>query len=448
MLKRTLIASSDALLAWRQREALSSAKSPTKRAWTIFRGRLALLFFLPIQAYASNPGPITDLHGAGSTPYHIDVAWTAPGDDGYVGVLSSYEVRYSSTPAFLGDFSTGILFGWQPTPEDEGDGMIPGWPGDEEVIGITDLEPGTDYFVGVRAFDATGNFSTSFAGPIRTKAIHFAASSDTIGGAPGLQIVTQEFVATVSLCGDSAGAIDSLAHMGREHVTGVYCVRPHGAVLPAGGRILASYESAVVLAKSMGLDSLRLYGRSEVPFVALLEDAPVVLPAGYFKQLDNQLPDFGKNRIEAFIDSLPSTLVVAGLAPRVILASTPTVRGLPELVLVSRDKLLTLGEAAADSPGLSSALAAASSAGLAPFGRLYRIFPEEQFFLTAGTATMRIDRSAPEGGFLANGVSLRRLGVASTSFVELPGQTEELLAGALEVSISSTMLLGAFGPKE
>jgi hypothetical protein len=55
------------------------------------------------------PAAITDLSALDPDGTHVTLQWTAPGDDGMIGMVSRYEVRYSISPIDEGNFSSAIL---------------------------------------------------------------------------------------------------------------------------------------------------------------------------------------------------------------------------------------------------------------------------------------------------------------------------------------------------
>ncbi len=97
-----------------------------------------------------------------AAPYNVDfggvtntsalVSWTAPGNDGYAsGPASTYDMRFSTSPINTsGDFANASLV----TGLDE-----PGSPGSSEQFEITGLNPGTIYYVRLKAVDSWGNTS-------------------------------------------------------------------------------------------------------------------------------------------------------------------------------------------------------------------------------------------------------------------------------------------------
>lgn len=91
------------------------------------------------------------------TPYNsITLDWTAPGDDGNVGQVSSYELRYSTT-AVAQDTTSW----WNGVPS--GQRLTLGPPlsaaGDPDSYTVTGLTQGTTYYFVLRALDEVANIS-------------------------------------------------------------------------------------------------------------------------------------------------------------------------------------------------------------------------------------------------------------------------------------------------
>lgn len=76
--------------------------------------------------------------------------WTAPGDDGWVGRASKYDVRVSRTPITEGNFYwAGKVAGF----------ITPSYPGGTETMEVTGLSPGVEYYFAVKTRDEHGNWS-------------------------------------------------------------------------------------------------------------------------------------------------------------------------------------------------------------------------------------------------------------------------------------------------
>lgn len=95
------------------------------------------------------PDPITDLTIWSSDGSHLEVSWTASGDDGALGQAASYEVRYSTeliTPANWDAATSGATGASTAT-------------GERLNADINSLSPDTVYHLAVRMSDEQGNRS-------------------------------------------------------------------------------------------------------------------------------------------------------------------------------------------------------------------------------------------------------------------------------------------------
>jgi len=77
------------------------------------------------------------------------LTWGAPGDDGYTGTATAYELRYSSSPITEQNFESGVLVAYGP----------PKPVGEIEACLITGLFPCTTYWFGLKTRDEWGNWS-------------------------------------------------------------------------------------------------------------------------------------------------------------------------------------------------------------------------------------------------------------------------------------------------
>jgi len=95
------------------------------------------------------PAAVQDLRVSATTANAVTLVWTAPGDDGWYGIVRTYDVRYGS------HVSEGTWSGLARAPFSG----IPKPSHSEETIVIDNLVSATDYDFGLRAVDDAGNAS-------------------------------------------------------------------------------------------------------------------------------------------------------------------------------------------------------------------------------------------------------------------------------------------------
>jgi hypothetical protein len=133
-------------------------------------GNISLLASPPYSARTTNPAPppgdqtppaaITDLAGQASGEGRIFLSWTAPGDDGWFGRATSYQVRILPGRSILteGDWNAATI------PSDVP--PYPGFPHNPQTMVLTNLRAGSYYGVSIRTSDEAGNVSTLSSSPI------------------------------------------------------------------------------------------------------------------------------------------------------------------------------------------------------------------------------------------------------------------------------------------
>lgn len=97
------------------------------------------------------PASIGDLGVTETATTSIRLEWTAPGDDGFSGTASAYDLRYSTGDSLTEESWADAL----PVTE----GPVPGGPGSVESFTVTGLDSGTTYAVGLKAADEVPNWS-------------------------------------------------------------------------------------------------------------------------------------------------------------------------------------------------------------------------------------------------------------------------------------------------
>lgn len=120
--------------------ARGQSRTTTTRASGILLASFMLIALLaPVRVHAQ---------GAGSDS--LTLFWTAPGDDGTVGTVASYEVRMSTSPITEAEFELATLIANPPGP-------LPASSGQRMIV--RGLTRGTTYYFAVRATDDVGNLS-------------------------------------------------------------------------------------------------------------------------------------------------------------------------------------------------------------------------------------------------------------------------------------------------
>ncbi len=116
------------------------------------------------------PAGVTNLAASGAGSNWIDLAWSAPGDDGNTGQASRFDVRWSTAMIDEGNFlAANQAIG---TPD-------PGPAGTPQTMRVPGLAFSTTYYFAVRALDEFGN-----AGPVSNVASRTTLGAPDIAVAP------------------------------------------------------------------------------------------------------------------------------------------------------------------------------------------------------------------------------------------------------------------------
>jgi hypothetical protein len=105
------------------------------------------------------PGKITDLQVIGTNETTATLTWTAPGDNGYNGNSTVYEIFYAGVAITDSNFESAIKIQEVPTPKPAGE---------TEIFLVTGLEEGTTYYFAVRAGDEVPNWAPISNSPFGT----------------------------------------------------------------------------------------------------------------------------------------------------------------------------------------------------------------------------------------------------------------------------------------
>jgi len=126
------------------------------------------------------PAPITDLAVRLETPISVVLSWTAPGDDGHVGMAFSYDVRYAQSPITEATWGGATQAEVSFAPEVAGTGQeLTIWP----------LQSQTVYYFALKTTDERKNTSgPSNVAQIQTETTHvWRILPDGSGDAPTVQ---------------------------------------------------------------------------------------------------------------------------------------------------------------------------------------------------------------------------------------------------------------------
>lgn len=98
------------------------------------------------------PSPILDISATQTTSRSATIQWTAPGDDQNEGLAVQYDIRISDTPITEENFQFAEIMP-DSTP-------APAEPGSIQQTYVTNLEPNTEYYYGIKSTDDAGNTSS------------------------------------------------------------------------------------------------------------------------------------------------------------------------------------------------------------------------------------------------------------------------------------------------
>lgn len=87
---------------------------------------------------------------AQTSPTSVQLTWTAPGDDGSIGTAASYDLRYSTSPITVSNFTSAARWGATPAPAGSGT---------SQTVTVTGLTPSTTYYFAIKSIDDAGNVS-------------------------------------------------------------------------------------------------------------------------------------------------------------------------------------------------------------------------------------------------------------------------------------------------
>lgn len=96
------------------------------------------------------PGVITDLHVLLFATSSIHLIWTAPGDDGSIGISTSYDVRYATSPITESGWTLATQLSDEPTPT---------VASTSQFMTVSGLSASTTYYFAIKTSDDVPNIS-------------------------------------------------------------------------------------------------------------------------------------------------------------------------------------------------------------------------------------------------------------------------------------------------
>ena len=116
----------------------------------LFENRISLLFIASCFIVLLSVNSFAGLISSEPTCSTITISWTAPGDDGDVGIANQYDIRYSTSMITEANWNLAIQVTGEPSPQPAGS---------LEAFTITGLEPSTLYYLAIKAADEVPNWS-------------------------------------------------------------------------------------------------------------------------------------------------------------------------------------------------------------------------------------------------------------------------------------------------
>ena len=220
------------------------------------------------------PGAVRDVVFSILSPTAVILSWTAPGDDGFSGIASSYDIRFATAPidGVTWEFARSFIN----TP-------IPQEAGRRETMSLLGFDHGANYYIVLRAYDEAFNESAlsnmvSFATPASPELFLFERG--LIIGVTGEDVTQlQELLAKDSSLYPEGLVTGFFGELTKQAV-GRFQIR-HG-ILVAGDPVLG-YVGPKTRAK---LNEL-LVQQSITPIGASIETPESLLLQGLQKQIEN-----------------------------------------------------------------------------------------------------------------------------------------------------------------
>ncbi|HEC77814.1 MAG TPA: hypothetical protein ENI34_01555 [candidate division WOR-3 bacterium] len=97
------------------------------------------------------PGAVTDLNCIDVGADYVCLQWTAPGDDGYTGRATCYDIRYADFPITASNFYSAVECNGEPPPS---------VAGQTDSFTVTPLSSGVQYYFALKTADEVMNWSS------------------------------------------------------------------------------------------------------------------------------------------------------------------------------------------------------------------------------------------------------------------------------------------------
>ncbi|MBI1884646.1 MAG: fibronectin type III domain-containing protein [Chlamydiae bacterium] len=149
-------------------------------------------YLYPYNSDTTAPATIGDLSWSKASSTSIDMYWTAPGDDGYSGTASSYDIRWSNSPINSSNFSSATPLSGTPSPAAGGT---------VQHLTVSGFDNSLIYYFAIKATDDHSNTS-GMSNVITVDLISPSAVTNLTASNPGISSIKLQWTAT----GDDAGS--------------------------------------------------------------------------------------------------------------------------------------------------------------------------------------------------------------------------------------------------
>jgi len=163
-----------------------------------------------IGAYEYTLSAIADLAISGTSQNSVTFAWTVPVDDGLAGKPGRYDIRYATTPLTDVNYDTATQVQGEPVAGDFGDA---------QSFTITDLNPGTTYYIAIKTSNDTGSTTSPLSNVISGTTAAIGNSAPVLAPIGDKSIEEEEPLAFVISATD-ADAGDTLIYSATNTPTG------------------------------------------------------------------------------------------------------------------------------------------------------------------------------------------------------------------------------------